>query len=82
MRRSGSPPRSLPGHLEEHRLAAENRYRRYMSETKALLTDADRSRDEGKWSDVAAFLQAASATISAAQGCARELNLIYLLNGE
>ena len=78
MRSHGSRPNSL----EEHRLAAENRYQRYIRETEGLLTDAARARDAGKWSDAAAFLQAAAATVSAAQGCARELNLIYLLSGE
>jgi hypothetical protein len=78
MRRPG--PR--PNNLEEHRLAAENRYQRYMRETEGLITDATRARDQGKWTEVAAFLQAATATMSAAQGCARELNLIYILSGE
>ena len=78
MRRPGSRPNSL----EDHRLAAESRYQRYMRETEALLTDATQARDQGKWTEVAAFLQAATATMSAAQACARELNLIYILNGE
>jgi len=68
--------------LEEHRLAAENRYQRYMRETAGVSTDSTRARDQGKWTEVAAFLQAATATMSAAQGCARELNLIYILSGE
>ena len=80
MRRSGSRPRAFA--LEEHREAADARYQRYMRETESLLTDATRARDQGKWSEVAAFLQAATATMSAAQGCARELNLIYMLSGE
>lgn len=67
--------------LEEHRLAAENRYQRYVRETDGLLTDAARARDQGKWSDVAAFLSAAAATMSAAQGCARELSLLFILMG-
>jgi hypothetical protein len=80
MRSPGSRPIGRNS-LEEHRLAAENRYQRYVRETDGLLTDAARARDQGKWSDVAACLQAAAATMSAAQGCARELNLLYLLNG-
>ena len=80
MRRSGPHPRGAS--LEEHRFAADTRYQRYMREAEALLTDATRAKDEGKWRDVANTLAAATQAICQAQGCARELNLIYLLSGE
>lgn len=80
MRSPGPRPRAAT--LYEHADAAKARYERYVRETEALLADAQRAQDQGKWTDAASFLQAAAATVCAAQGCARELNLLYILAGE
>lgn len=80
MRGVGPRPRSAS--LYEHMEAAVARYHRYETETENLLAAARDAERAGKWSEAAAQLQAAAASICAMQGCARELSLIYLLSGE
>lgn len=83
MRNPGPRPRILRSvDLAEHREAAEHRYDRYLREIDTLLAEAARARAMGRWAAAATSLQASVATMTAAQGCAREMNLLYQLSGE
>lgn len=71
----------MPGriNLNEQRLAAEERYARYLREVKDHLFAAEGDAQKGNWVASANSLNAALMTIGSMSGVCRELNLIYLM---